>query len=389
VEYEEIKKRVAYLEDLLANPRKITYLVRDELVELKRKFGDARRTEIVSDFAGEITDEDLVANEKVLITISGRGYVKRMPANTYKAQRRGGRGIIGQVLREEDALRHMVAANARDNILFFSDKGKVYQLKAWQIPSYDRTARGTPVINVINVEPGESITAILDAPDFENSYTLKLWCRTADRSALARKAWKGKAYGDLENITVMFDKAVDPGPPTADMFEKRLFGAPGARLDASPAAAAIPGAVTTGEPLAEPTTLPEIGRIGARDGDYRVVRVARDGDTIHLWLEPRTDAERNRLDEMWVDARTYDLRRARVRDHLYFGITGQSIEDDFDVLFTPGPGGLPLITSIHGATRYGQFETDYTFRDVTFPPELPEWYFQPKLYGAHRADAPA
>ena len=91
-EYEEIKKRVAYLEDLLANPRKITYLVRDELAELKRKFGDARRTEIVSDFAGEITDEDLVANEKVLITISGRGYVKRMPANTYRVQRRGGRG---------------------------------------------------------------------------------------------------------------------------------------------------------------------------------------------------------------------------------------------------------------------------------------------------------
>jgi DNA gyrase subunit A len=168
-EYEEIKKRVAYLEDLLANPLKITALVREELAELKKKFGDPRRTEIVSDFAGEITDEDLVANEKVLITISGRGYVKRMPANTYRVQRRGGRGIIGQVLREEDALRHMVAANARDNILFFSDKGKVYQLKAWQVPSYDRTARGTPLINVINIEQGESITAILAAPDFENS----------------------------------------------------------------------------------------------------------------------------------------------------------------------------------------------------------------------------
>src|SRR3954453_8617855 len=168
-EYEEIKKRVAYLEDLLANPPKITGLVRDELTELKKKFGDPRRTEIVSDFAGEITDEDLVANEKVLITISGRGYVKRMPANTYRVQRRGGRGIIGQVLREEDALRHMIAANARDNILFFSDKGKVYQLKAWQVPTYDRTARGTPLINVINIEAGESVTAILDAPDFENS----------------------------------------------------------------------------------------------------------------------------------------------------------------------------------------------------------------------------
>jgi DNA gyrase subunit A len=168
-EYEEIKRRVAYLEDLLANPRKITYLVRDELAELKKKFGDARRTEIVSDFAGEITDEDLITNEKVLVTVSGRGYVKRMPANTYRVQRRGGRGIIGQVLREEDALQHMVAANARDNILFFSDKGKVYQLKAWQVPSYDRTARGTPLINVINIESGENITAILAAPDFENS----------------------------------------------------------------------------------------------------------------------------------------------------------------------------------------------------------------------------
>jgi DNA gyrase subunit A len=168
-EYEEIKKRVAYLEDLLENPPKITALVSEELAELKKKFGDPRRTEIVSDFAGEITDEDLVANEKVLITISGRGYVKRMPAMTYRAQRRGGRGIIGQVLREEDALRHMVAANARDNILFFSDKGKVYQLKAWQVPSYDRTARGTPLINVIQIEPGEEITAILAAPDFENS----------------------------------------------------------------------------------------------------------------------------------------------------------------------------------------------------------------------------
>jgi DNA gyrase subunit A len=168
-EYEEVQKRIAYLQDLLENPHKILLLVRDELAELKSKYADPRRTEIVADFAGEITDEDLVANEQVLITISGRGYVKRMPANTYRVQRRGGKGIIGQVLREEDALRHMVAANSRDNILFFSDKGKVYQLRAWQIPKYDRTARGTPVINVINLEPGETVTAILAAPDFENS----------------------------------------------------------------------------------------------------------------------------------------------------------------------------------------------------------------------------
>ena len=231
------------------------------------------------------------------------------------------------------------------------------------------------------------------APDFENSYTYKIWCRTADRSALARKAWKGKAYGDLENVTVMFDKAVDPGPPTADMFEKRLFGAAGARLDAPASHAGAPDAqgagTATAAPVDVPTSLPKIGRVGARDGDYRVVRVARDGDWIHLWLEAKSDADRNRLDEMWVDAQTYDVRRARVRDHLYFGITGQSIEDEFDVRFTPGPAGLPLIASIHGQTKYGQYETDYTFLDVAFPPTLPDWYFEPKRYGAHRSDAPA
>jgi hypothetical protein len=226
--------------------------------------------------------------------------------------------------------------------------------------------------------------------DMENSYTLKIWCRTADRSALARKAWRGRAYGDLQNITVMFDKEVDPGPPTADMFEKRLFGAYGARRDAPPTPAAVsePGGAAA-MPADTAPALQEIGRVGALDGDYRVARVARDGALIHLWLVAKTDPERNRLDEMWVDAATYDVRRARVRDHLYLGMGGGSIEDEFDVRFTPGAGGLPLISSIHGQTAWGRFETDYKFQDVTFPDSLPDWYFAPKQYGLHRADAPA
>ena len=179
-EYEEIKKRVAYLEDLLANPPKITALVSEELTELKKKFGDPRRTEIVSDFAGEITDEDLVANEKVLITISGRGYVKRMPATTYRAQRRGGKGIRGQVLREEDALRHMVVARARDNLLFFTDRGRVFQLKAYEIPEYERTAKGLPAINLINLEQRETVTAVLASPDFENNKYLIMATRLGE-----------------------------------------------------------------------------------------------------------------------------------------------------------------------------------------------------------------
>src|SRR6202521_2238880 len=209
-EYEEIKKRVEYLEDLLANPPQITYLVPDELAELKKKFGDPRRTEIVTDFAGEISDEDLVDNEKVLITISGNNYVKRMPATTYRVQRRGGRGIIGQVLREEDALQHIIAANARDSILFFSDKGKVYRLRAWQVPSYDRTARGTPVINVVNIESGEKVTAILAAPDFENSDFLIFATRRGEvkKSALkdfAQVRSNGLRAMDLEEGDELLD----------------------------------------------------------------------------------------------------------------------------------------------------------------------------------------
>ncbi|HEX3464974.1 MAG TPA: hypothetical protein VHS78_13080 [Candidatus Elarobacter sp.] len=224
-------------------------------------------------------------------------------------------------------------------------------------------------------------------PDFENSYTLKIWCRTADRSALARRAWHGKAYGDLQNITVMFDKEVDPGPPTADMFEKRLFGATHASTDTPVSSSANDASAASN--AAESAALPEIGRVSAHDGDYRAVRVAREGGLLHLWLVPKTDPDRNRLDELWVDAQTYDIRRATVRDHLYLGLTGQSLEDEFDVRFTPGPGGLPLIASIHGATKSDQFETDYTFTDVTFPEALPDWYFAPKQYGLHRADAPA
>ncbi len=218
------------------------------------------------------------------------------------------------------------------------------------------------------------------APDFPNSYTLKIWCRTADRSALARRAWRGTAYGDLEHITVMFDREVDPGPPTADMFEKRLFGA------ASPARPSAAGAASP-EPVT--TELPEIGRVSALDGDYRATRARTEGDALHVWLQPRSDPDRNRLDEIWVDARTFELRRALVRDHLYLSPGGAALDEEFDVRFTPGPGDLPLITSIHGGTRDGAFETEYTFEDVRFPASLPDWYFTPKLYGLHRADAPA
>jgi hypothetical protein len=212
-------------------------------------------------------------------------------------------------------------------------------------------------------------------PDFENSYALKLWCRASDRSALARRAWRGAAYGSLFNVMVAFDGYVDPGPPTADIFERALF---------------TPHE-TPRSPVPEPSDspLPVIGGVlVSNDYDYRVTALHGDGADWHLSLEPRRDPARNRLDDLWVDRTTYEVTRARVRDHLYLGFGGRSLEDEFDLRFTQRDG-LPLIASIHGQTRDGEFETDYTFDAVTFPPSLPSWYFAPQLYSLHRADAPS
>ena len=210
--------------------------------------------------------------------------------------------------------------------------------------------------------------------DLENSYALKIWCRAADRSALVRRTWKGVGEGPLDNITVAFDGMVDPGPPDADIFERALF-------------APKPAAPPTPEPADSP--LPVIGGVVvATDYDYRVTRTAREGDLWHLWLEPRRDPARNRVDELWVDAASYEISRARVRDHLYIdGGFGRTLDEEFDVRFALRDG-LPLITRIHGETAGGEFAVDYTFDEVTFPAVLPAWYFTPALYGLHRSEAP-
>ena len=212
------------------------------------------------------------------------------------------------------------------------------------------------------------------APDLENSYTMKIWCRSADRRALMRKVWNGKPYGDLLGDTIAFDGYVDPGPPTADVFEGALY------------VRATPGPLASPDPAA--TALPTIGSVSVlANVDYRVTRVTRDGDAWHLSLEPKGDPLRNRMDDLWVDAATYEIRRMRVRDHLSFRFGGGSLPEEFDVRFVERDG-LPLIASISGQTQGGEYETNYTFSDIAFPTAVPAWYFEPKAYGAHRADAP-
>ena len=165
-EHKEVMERIAYLEDLLEHPKKILALIKDDLQELSQKYGDERRTHIAPDASEEFSEEDLVPDEAVLISITQRGYVKRVLAKTYRRQGRGGRGVQGHSLKDEDEPMMLIPARTLDTVLFFSDKGKVYSEKAYQIPDADRTARGIPMVNILALDANESITAAVVVPDF-------------------------------------------------------------------------------------------------------------------------------------------------------------------------------------------------------------------------------
>lgn len=160
-ELKEKKKIIAELELLLKSPSKILKVIKDELAELKSKFGDERKTKVVSSGITEFKEEDLVPEEEVIISLSQNGYIKRVPATTFKAQKRGGKGLIGSEVNEEDILSHFISANTHDNILFFTDHGRVFQTKVYDIPVGSRTSKGKIVQNFLEIPPEEKISTII------------------------------------------------------------------------------------------------------------------------------------------------------------------------------------------------------------------------------------
>lgn len=166
-EYKELMKRIAYLEDLLSDPLKILGIIKGELKTLRDKYGDERRTRIVQMEADEIGDEDLIPEEETIVTITRDGYIKRVPIDTYRSQRRGGKGIIGTNTKEEDTVEHLFVATTHHYVLFFTNRGRVYRLKAYEIPQTSRTAMGTAIINLLSIEPGDVITAVVPVKEIE------------------------------------------------------------------------------------------------------------------------------------------------------------------------------------------------------------------------------
>ncbi|GFN31282.1 DNA gyrase subunit A [Paenibacillus xylaniclasticus] len=170
-EYNELLAKIAEYKAILADEQLVLEIISTELEEIKERFGDERRTEITIG-EDEILDEDLIPREDVIISITHSGYVKRLPVTTYRSQRRGGKGVIGMDTKDDDFVEHLFVSNTHHYLLFFTDKGKVYRLKAYEIPDLSRTARGTPIINLLQIEQGEVVNAVIPVESFDSDQYL-------------------------------------------------------------------------------------------------------------------------------------------------------------------------------------------------------------------------
>ena len=170
-EYQELERKIAYYQEILADENKVKAVLKDELLEIREKYGDDRLTEI-QDVEDDIDIEDLIEEEECCYTLSSLGYIKRLPTSTYRSQKRGGRGVTAQTLKEEDYVKSLFVASTHDYLLFFSNTGKVHRRKGYRIPEAGRTARGTAIVNVLPLEAGETVTAMLHTRDMEEGFLM-------------------------------------------------------------------------------------------------------------------------------------------------------------------------------------------------------------------------
>ncbi|HEY7466038.1 MAG TPA: DNA gyrase subunit A, partial [Dehalococcoidia bacterium] len=171
-EYAELIQQINYLEDLLANPKKMDFLIKEEAAEMKKLHGDERKTQIVEQEIEDFSEEDLIAHQETVITLTNRGYIKRLPLETYRVQHRGGRGIAGMGMREADGIRRLLVADTHDSLLFFTDRGRVFQLRAYEVPDSSRQARGTPLVNLIEIDTTELVTAVVSTTSYDKDFMI-------------------------------------------------------------------------------------------------------------------------------------------------------------------------------------------------------------------------
>ena len=200
-EYNQLMELIAHLRDILNSERLVFEIIKEELIEIREKFGDERKTKIVA-AEGEIDIEDLIKEEQTVVTLTHFGYIKRMPIDTYKSQKRGGKGITGMATREEDFVKQIFTASTHDMILFFTNKGKLYRLMGYEIPEAGRTARGTAIVNLLSLEPGEKISAVIPIQNFAEDKYLLMSTKNGLIKKTSLKEYDSTRKNGLQGITL-------------------------------------------------------------------------------------------------------------------------------------------------------------------------------------------
>ena len=203
-EYEELMKLIEHLREILNSETLVFQVIKEELLKIKDKYGDERRTQIKA-AEGEIEVEDLIKEEQTVVTLTHFGYIKRMPIDTYKSQRRGGKGITGLSTREEDFVKQIFTASTHDTILFFSNKGKLYKLKGFEIPEAGRTAKGTAIVNLLSLDAGEKISAVIPIQNFAEGKYLLMGTKNGLIKKTALKEYDSSRKNGLQGITLKGD----------------------------------------------------------------------------------------------------------------------------------------------------------------------------------------
>ena len=200
-EYNELMALIAHLRDILNSEKLVFDIIKEELIEIKDKFGDDRKTKIVA-AEGEIDVEDLIKEEQCVVALTHFGYIKRMPIDTYRSQKRGGKGITGMATREEDFVKQIFTASTHDVILFFTNKGKLYKLRGYEVPEAGRTARGTAIVNLLSLDPGEKISAVIPIQNFADGKYLLMATKDGLIKKTALKEYDTSRKTGLQGITL-------------------------------------------------------------------------------------------------------------------------------------------------------------------------------------------
>ena len=200
-EYKQLMELIAHLREILNSERLVFEIIKEELIEIKNKFGDERKTKIVA-AEGEIDIEDLIKEEQCVVALTHFGYIKRMPIDTYKSQKRGGKGITGMATREEDFVKQIFTASTHDMVLFFTNKGKLYKLRGYEVPEAGRTARGTAIVNLLSLDAGEKVSAVIPLQNFAEGKYLLMATKNGLIKKTALKEYDSSRKTGLQGITL-------------------------------------------------------------------------------------------------------------------------------------------------------------------------------------------